>query len=227
MNRSVVQFGGADRIEPTLRLRGRRSNSTPESHALAAETGIIDEVRVAKAIRELLLAIGENPDRDGLRDTPQRVARSFREIFGGLRDNAHRHLKTRFAHESDQPVLVSGIDFSSTCEHHLLPFFGKAHIAYLPAAGQVVGLSKLARTVEVFARRPQLQERITEQIASALDEHLSPRGACVVLEAEHMCMRIRGACKPAAWTTTLAVRGVYREDPAARAEVLSLMKARR
>lgn len=224
MNRAAVQFDAADRVAHNLQLRGCHSEISCDGEATRRESGI-DEARIAKAIRELLLAIGENPDRDGLRDTPQRVARSYRELFGGMRDDAQRHLKTKFVHASDQPVVVSGIDFSSTCEHHLLPFFGKAHVAYLPSAGQVVGLSQLARTVEVFARRPQLQERITEQVAAALDAQLSPRGVCVVLEAEHLCMRIRGACKPAARTTTMAVRGVYRDDPAARAEVLSLMKA--
>lgn len=189
----------------------------------AAYEPAVDLARIERAVVEILCAIGENPDRDGLRETPRRVARAYRDIFAGLADNPGRHLRTKFEHESDQLVVVSGIDFSSTCEHHLLPFFGKAHVAYLPANGQVVGLSKLARTVEVFARRPQLQERLTEQVAEALHEHLSPRGVCVVLEAEHLCMRIRGACKPNALTTTLAVRGVYREDAAARTEALSLM----
>lgn len=197
----------------------------PSAIQVAPES-TVDLTRIERAIREILCAIGENPDRDGLRETPRRVARAYRDIFAGLADNAGRHLQTKFEHESDQLVVVSGIDFSSTCEHHLLPFFGKAHVAYLPANGQVVGLSKLARTVDVLARRPQLQERLTEQVAEALHEHLSPRGVCVVLEAEHLCMRIRGACKPSALTTTLAVRGLYRDDAAARAEALSLMKNR-
>lgn len=184
----------------------------------------VDLERIERAVREILFAIGENPDRDGLRETPRRVARAYRDAFAGLADNAARHLQTKFEHESDQLVAVSGIDFSSTCEHHLLPFFGKAQIAYLPANGHVVGLSKLARTVDLFARRPQLQERLTEQVADALNEHLSPRGVCVLLEAEHLCMRIRGASKPGAITTTLAVRGVYRDDATARMEALSLMR---
>lgn len=172
------------------------------------------------------MAIGEDPDRDGLCDTPRRVARAYGELFGGLADDAERHLRRTFAHESEQPVIVSDIDFCSTCEHHLLPIHGKAHLAYLPGRGRVVGLSKLARTVDVFARRPQLQERLTEQVAEALDTHLAPRGVCIVLEAEHMCMKLRGACKPAAVTTTLATRGLYASDPAARAEVLALMRRR-
>lgn len=197
----------------------------PSATQVASES-TADLTRIERAIREILLAIGENPDRDGLRETPRRVARAYQDMFAGLADNAGRHLQTKFEHESDQLVVVSGIDFSSTCEHHLLPFFGRAHIAYLPANGHVVGLSKLARTVDVFARRLQLQERLTEQVAEALHEHLSPCGVCVVLEAEHLCMRIRGACKTNALTTTLAVRGVYRDDAAARTEALSLMRNR-
>jgi len=185
-----------------------------------------DLPRIERAVREILLAIGENPDRQGLRDTPRRVARAYREVFSGVGASAERHLRRTFAHESDQPVLVGGIEFSSVCEHHLLPFFGEAHIAYLPGKGRVVGLSKLARTVDVFARRPQLQERLCEQIAQSLHEHLSPRGVCVLLEAEHLCMRIRGARKPNARTTTLAVRGIFQIDTAARGEALSLMMKR-
>lgn len=196
---------------------GRQGKWTPERNRF-------DLPRIERAIREILEAIGEDPDRDGLQETPQRVARAYHELFAGVADDARRHLARTFDHESDQLVVVSGIDFSSTCEHHLLPFVGKAHIAYLPANGQVVGLSKLARTVDVFARRPQLQERLTEQVAEALQTHLSPRGVCVLLEAEHLCMRIRGACKPGAMTTTLALRGVYRECESARAEALSLIR---
>lgn len=184
----------------------------------------VDLPRIERAVREILLAIGEDPDRDGLLETPRRVARAYRDIFSGLTDSAARHLQTQFEHESHQAVVVSGIDFNSTCEHHLLPFRGQAHVAYLPQKRRVVGLSKLARTVDVFARRPQLQERLTEQIADALDEHLSARGVVVLLEAEHFCMTLRGACKPGAVTTTLAARGLYRSDAAARGEILSLMK---
>jgi GTP cyclohydrolase IA len=225
-------------IAPMVRTRavgrdGSRNGATRRSPANQLERSsrlgvasqrTVDLARIERAVREILCAIGENPDRDGLRETPGRVARAYRDIFSGLAEDAGRHLEIQFEHESDQLVVVSGIDFSSTCEHHLLPFFGKAHVAYLPANGHVVGLSKLARTVDVFARRPQLQERLTEQVAEALHEYLSPRGLCVVLEAEHFCMRIRGACKPNTLTTTLAVRGLYREDATARAEALSLMK---
>lgn len=206
-----------------------RGGASSASAFLTGHSGIagrIDLVRIERAVREILAAIGENPARDGLRDTPRRVALAYRELFGGLDCDVAGHLGRTFEHESDQAVMVGGIDFSSMCEHHLLPFFGKAHIAYLPANGRVVGLSKLARTVDAFARRPQLQERLTEQVADALDEHLSPRGVCVLLEAEHSCMRIRGPRKPSAVTTTTAVRGLYRDDAAARAEALMLMKNR-
>ena len=143
-----------------------------------------------------------------------------------LAEDPSRHLATAFEQSTQQAVVVSGIEFHSTCEHHFLPFFGKAHVAYMPSGDRVVGLSKLARTVDVFARRPQLQERLTEQICDALEEHLSPRGVCVVLEAEHLCMRLRGAKKPGAVTRTLGLRGHYRRDVDARREVMSLMDIR-
>ncbi len=205
-------------------LRAPRQHRVNENGTYANSTGGVDSLRIERAIREILVAIGENPDRDGLRETPKRVAQAYGEMFAGVDDDVGQHLSRTFEHQSDQLVVVGGLDFSSTCEHHLLPFFGKAHIAYLPANNRVVGLSKLARTVDVFSRRPQLQERLTEQVAEALNEHLSPRGVCVVMEAEHLCLRVRGARKPSAVTTTLAVRGVYREDAAARAEALSLMR---
>lgn len=205
-------------------LRVSRQHRGNRSGAYAASTAGVDAPRIERAVREILVAIGEDPDREGLRETPKRVARAYREIFSGIADDAGRHLRRTFEHESDQVVIVSGIDFSSVCEHHLLPFFGKAHIAYLPGNGRVVGLSKLARTVDVFARRPQLQERLTEQVAESLHYCMAPRGVCVLIEAEHLCMRIRGAGKPRAITTTLAVRGVYREDASARAEVMTLIK---
>ncbi len=213
------------------RLSGLRLHSEDahrhDSESVTLPAGrAIDLARIERAVREILFAVGEDPQREGLRETPRRVARAYRDLFDGLTDDAGRHLRRTFEHESDQVVVVGGIDFSSMCEHHLLPFFGKAHIAYLPGHGRVVGLSKLARTVDVFARRPQLQERLSEQIAEALDAHLSPRGVCVVLEAEHLCMKLRGSCKPAAMTTTLAVRGLYRADASARAEALSLMRIR-
>ena len=178
---------------------------------------------VAKAIRDLLIAIGENPDRDGLKKTPDRVARSYAEIFGGLQQNAEEVLTTTFDLGHDELVLVKDIELYSTCEHHLLPFHGVAHVGYLPnESGRITGLSKLARLVDVFARRPQVQERLTTQVADSLMRILEPRGAIVVLEAEHMCMAVRGVRKPGAKTVTSAVRGSLLH-PATRAEAMSLI----
>ncbi len=178
---------------------------------------------VAKAIRELLIAIGENPDRDGIKNTPDRVARSLAEIFGGLGQTAEEVLTTTFDIGHDELVLVKDIELYSTCEHHLLPFFGVAHVGYLPnQSGRITGLSKLARLVDVYARRPQVQERLTTQVADSLMRILEPRGAIVVIEAEHMCMAVRGVRKPGAKTVTSAVRGSLLH-PATRAEAMSLI----
>jgi GTP cyclohydrolase IA len=182
-----------------------------------------DRERAERAVRELLLAVGENPDREGLLDTPGRVARAYKELFAGLREDAGVHLARTFEQESEDLVTLGDIDFSSFCEHHLLPVFGRAHVAYLPSNRRVVGLSKLARTVEVYARRPQLQERMTAQIADALMEHLDPRGALVVVEAEHMCMRMRGVRKQGPVMRTTAARGVFEDDPRLRLETLTLL----
>lgn len=183
----------------------------------------VDQPRIESAVREILLAIGEDPDRDGLKDTPARVARSMAEVFAGLSQDPAVHLSRVFREHSDQVVLLRDIRFHSHCEHHLLPFFGKAHVAYLPEHGQVVGLSKLARTVDVFARRPQVQERLTHQIADALDLHVRARGVAVVIEAQHLCMQMRGAHQPDSTMITSAFRGLYQSDPAARAEVMNLI----
>lgn len=178
---------------------------------------------VAKAIRDLLIAIGENPDREGLKSTPDRVARSYAEIFGGLQQTAEEVLTTTFDLGHDELVLVKDIELHSTCEHHLLPFHGVAHVGYLPnESGRITGLSKLARLVDVFARRPQVQERLTTQVADSLMRILEPRGAIVVIEAEHMCMAVRGVRKPGAKTVTSAVRGSLLQ-PATRAEAMSLI----
>lgn len=178
---------------------------------------------VAKAIRDLLIAIGENPDRDGLKSTPDRVARSYAEIFGGLGESAEDVLTTTFDLGHDELVLVKDIELYSTCEHHLLPFHGVAHVGYLPnQSGRITGLSKLARLVDVFARRPQVQERLTTQVADSLMRILEPQGAIVVIEAEHMCMAVRGVRKPGAKTVTSAVRGSMLH-PATRAEAMSLI----
>lgn len=185
----------------------------------------VDQDRIARAVREILFAVGEDPDREGLLDTPSRVARAYAETFAGLRQDAGEHLRRTFGHEAhgDDVVVLRHIEFASMCEHHLAPFLGRAHIAYLPSGGRVTGLSKLARTVDVFARRPQLQERLTGQIADALVEHLAPRGVAVLIEGEHLCMRVRGARKADAQMVTTAMRGVYTEDRELRREVLALL----
>ena len=189
----------------------------------AQAAGGVDLVRIEKAVREILYAIGEDPDRDGLLETPKRVAKAYGEFFAGLHQDPADHLGTTFDIEHDELVLVKDIPFYSTCEHHLVPFHGTAHVGYIPGPeGKVTGLSKLARLVEVFAKRPQVQERLTTQIVEALMEHLNPRGAMVVIECEHMCMSMRGVRKPGAKTVTSAVRGQLRE-PATRAEAMSLI----
>jgi GTP cyclohydrolase I len=186
----------------------------------------VDHDRIARAFREILIAVGEDPDREGLIDTPARVARAYAETFAGLREDASVHLARTFGHEAsgDDVVMLRNIEFASMCEHHLAPFLGRAHVAYLPSGGRVTGLSKLARTVDVFARRPQLQERLTSQIADALVEHLQPRGVAVLIEGEHLCMRVRGARKADAQMVTTAMRGVYTEDRELRREVLALIR---
>ena len=189
--------------------------------------GEVDQARAAAAVRELLLAVGEDPDRPGLQDTPQRVARAYSEIFAGLGQDPYEILATTFAEDHDEMVLVKDIPMYSTCEHHLVPFHGVAHVGYIPGEdGRVTGLSKLARLVEVYARRPQVQERMTSQIADALAEVLKPRGALVVIEAEHLCMAMRGIRKPGSTTVTSAVRGIFRDNPATRSEAMSLVLGR-
>ena len=186
----------------------------------------IDLQRIEKAVREILIAVGEDPDREGLLDTPKRVARSYAEIFAGLHQDPSDLLATTFDLDHEEMVLVKDIPFYSTCEHHLVPFHGTAHIGYIPSHdGKVTGLSKLARLVEIYARRPQVQERLTTQIVEALVEHLEPKGAIVVIECEHMCMSMRGVRKPGARTVTSAVRGQLREQ-ATRAEAMSLIIGR-
>ncbi len=188
--------------------------------------GVFDEKRAENAVRELLIAVGEDPDREGLKETPGRVARAYRELFAGLWQKPEDVLTTTFDLGHDEMVLVKDIELTSQCEHHLLPFHGVAHIGYIPAeSGKITGLSKLARLVDVFARRPQVQERLTTQIADSLMRILEARGAIVVIEAEHMCMALRGVRKPGAKTTTSAVRGQLR-DATTRAEAMSLILAR-
>jgi len=182
----------------------------------------VDIPRVAAAVREILIALGEDPDREGLKETPERVARSYQEMFTGLEIDPAEVLAKTFEIDHDEMVLVRDIEVWSTCEHHLLPFTGVAHVAYIPAKGRITGLSKLARLVDAFAKRPQVQERLTTQVADALVEHLHPQGVMVVIECEHLCMTMRGVRKPGAKTVTSAVRGVM-NNPATRAEAMSLI----
>jgi GTP cyclohydrolase I len=188
----------------------------------------IDTARIERAVREILLAVGEDPDRDGLIETPARVARAYAEQFSGLAQRPEDVLTTVFDADHDELILVRDIELYSTCEHHLVPFFGFAHVGYIPnEKGQITGLSKLARLVDVYARRPQVQERMTSQIADALMMVLEPRGALVVIEAEHLCMSMRGVRKPGAKTVTSAVRGSMRDSDRTRAEAMSLLLHRR
>jgi len=187
-------------------------------------TGPIDTGRIERAVREILLAIGEDLDRDGLAETPARVARAYAEQFSGLAQRPEDVLATVFDADHDELILVRDIEVYSTCEHHLVPFFGFAHVGYIPnEKGQITGLSKLARLVDVYARRPQVQERMTSQIADALMTVLEPRGVLVVIEAEHLCMSMRGVRKPGAKTVTSAVRGSMRDSDRTRAEAMSLL----
>jgi transforming growth factor-beta-induced protein len=206
-----------------LETRSREEGRDAVIDRLPRQEPGIDTARIEHAVREILLAIGEDPDRDGLTETPKRVARAYREIFAGLEQDPAAYLERVFDQESRGVVVVRRINFFSVCEHHLLPFYGQAHIAYLPSNGRVVGLSKLARTVEVYARRPQVQERLTGQIADAIMSHLNPAGVCVLLEASHLCMAMRGVKKDESTTTTFAARGIFETDAAARAEVLTLI----
>jgi GTP cyclohydrolase I len=184
----------------------------------------MDLERIAKAVREVLEAIGEDPDRDGLRDTPERVARMYAEVCSGLHEEADTHLAVTFEAGHDEMVMVRDIAVQSVCEHHIIPFIGKAHVAYIPGKdGRITGLSKLARLVDAYARRPQVQERLTTQIADALVEVLKPEGVLVMIEAEHFCMSMRGVKKPGALTVTSAVRGLFKTNPATRAEAMSLI----
>jgi GTP cyclohydrolase I len=182
----------------------------------------VDLPRIARAVREILLAVGEQPDREGLRDTPQRVARMYAELLRGIHEDPRRHLQKFFTEKYDEVVVVRDIRFCSLCEHHLLPFLGRAHIGYLPD-GRVIGLSKLARVVEEVARRPQVQERMTEDIANLLLEELDARGVAVVIEATHTCMTIRGIRKPGSLCVTSAMKGVFRSNLSTRSEVMRLM----
>ncbi|HEX7323311.1 MAG TPA: GTP cyclohydrolase I FolE [Mycobacterium sp.] len=190
-------------------------------------TPVFDQARAEAAVRELLYAVGEDPDRQGLQATPARVARSYREIFAGLYTDPDEVLETTFDEQHEELVLIKEIPLYSTCEHHLVAFHGVAHVGYIPGEdGRITGLSKLARVVDLYAKRPQVQERLTAQVADAVMRKLDPRGVIVVIEAEHLCMAMRGVRKPGAVTTTSAVRGQFKTDPASRAEALELILRR-
>jgi GTP cyclohydrolase I len=187
----------------------------------------LDPERVERAITELLIAIGEDPEREGLVATPRRVAAMYEELFSGLDEDPSKHLTVTFAAEHDEMVMVRDIPFASLCEHHLVPFMGKAHVAYIPGEdGRITGLSKLARLVDAYAKRLQVQERMTSQIADALMNTLGPRGALVVVEAEHLCMSMRGVRKPGTLTITSALRGIFKDDPRTRAEAMAYVHGR-
>ncbi len=189
---------------------------------MAGKSKKIDIKRIENAAREILLAVGEDPDRQGLRDTPARVARMYSELLDGIHENPEKHIKSIFTEKYDEIVLLRDIPFFSVCEHHLMPFIGKANVAYLPT-GSVIGVSKLARIVDAFAHRLQVQERLTEQIADFLMEKLKPQGTAAVLEASHSCITIRGIKKPGSVMVTSAVRGIFKRDPRSRSEIMSLM----
>lgn len=184
----------------------------------------MDKERIQNAIREILIAVGEDPDREGLVETPKRVANMYEEIFAGLTEDPKQHIKLFNEQSNDEMVIVKDIPFYSMCEHHLLPFFGKAHIGYIPSDNKIIGLSKLARIVDNFAKKPQVQERLTSDIADFLNDNLQPKGVAVIMEAEHMCMTMRGARAAGSKTQTSALRGIMRTDAKTRAEVLSLLK---
>lgn len=184
----------------------------------------MDKERIENAVREILLAVGEDPDRPGLLETPKRVANMYEEIFAGLTEDPKLHIKLFDEVSNDEMVIVKDIPFYSMCEHHLLPFFGMAHIGYIPSDNKIIGLSKLARIVNNFAKKPQVQERLTSDIADFLNDNLQPKGVAVIMEAEHMCMTMRGVKSAGAKTQTSALRGIMRTDAKTRAEVLSLLK---
>ncbi len=219
----MTQIHDADQVELAADLNVPDELPLP-SHLSPA----VDRPRIEAAVREILAAIGEDPDREGLLDTPARVARMYAETCSGLHEDATRHLKVTFDAGHDEMIMVRDISMFSMCEHHLVPFFGKAHVAYIPNTdGRVTGLSKLARLVDGYSRRPQVQERLTTQIADAIEQTLDPRGVLVVIEAEHMCMAMRGIRKSGASTVTSAVRGIFRTDSAARAEAMRFVERAR
>lgn len=215
----VVRRSLSDDNDPSACASVLVTPSHPPQESIPMEP--VDLPRIAAAVREILAAIGEDPDRDGLLDTPQRVARMYAEVFAGLRDDPQSHLQVMFEANHDEMVMVRDIPMTSMCEHHLVPFMGRAHVAYIPGTdGRVTGLSKIARLVDAYAKRPQVQERLTAQIADELERTLAPRGVLVVIEAEHLCMSMRGVRKPGSSTVTSSVRGLFRESSSTRMEAM-------
>jgi GTP cyclohydrolase IA len=208
--------------EKTHASCGGPDDDRDDSASSAAAKSPVDQERIRRAVREILAAVGEDPDREGLLETPARVARMYAELFSGLHEDPRVHLKKVFTEKYDEVVLVKDISFNSMCEHHMLPFLGKAHIGYIPD-GKVLGLSKLARVVDVVSRRPQVQERMTETIADLMVEELSPKGVAVVVEASHSCMTIRGIRKPGSICVTSAMRGIFRSHLSSRSEIMTLI----
>lgn len=204
------------------RPEGRPLEKSSRNSVARVRRTPVDHARIEAAVREILTAVGEDPDREGLQETPARVARMYAELFAGLHEDPRTHLRRTFTVKYDEMVLVKDISFASLCEHHLLPFIGKAHVAYLPN-GKVVGLSKIPRAVEALAHRPQVQERMTEELADLLTDALDARGVAVILEANHTCMAIRGVRKTGSIMTTSAMRGTFRTNPATRSELLALV----
>jgi len=220
----LVELTEVIAVDPESRssVCGAESFVDQPAEASGGRASGVDKARIERAVREILLAIGEDPDREGLRDTPARVARLYDELFRGLHLDPRRHLRKFFPERCDEVVLVRDISFNSMCEHHLLPFMGRVHVAYLPGK-RVVGLSKLARVVEDVARRPQVQERMTQQIAEILEQELEARGVAVVIEAVHTCMTIRGVRKPGSLCVTSAMKGLFRTRSSTRAELMTLI----
>lgn len=211
------------RIQIETERPRKNGHKVTTAMANSRRASVVDLDAIEKAVRTILEAVGEDPDRDGLLETPRRVARMYAEMFSGLTQDPARHLRVTFPEDYDEMVLVRDIRFTSMCEHHLLPFSGVAHVAYIPN-GRVTGLSKLARVVEEIARRPQVQERLTQQVADLIETELESKGVAVIIRAEHSCMSIRGVRKPGSQTITSAVRGLFKTNPASRAEVMSLIK---
>lgn len=219
----LVRGSIADEVEePAVSPAAAKATSSQDAISSAQEKSSVDHARIERAVREILAAVGEDPDREGLRETPARVARMYADLFRGLHDDPRVHLRKFFTEKYDEIVLVRDISFNSMCEHHMLPFMGTAHIGYVPN-GKVVGLSKLARVVDGVARRPQVQERMTETIADLVVEELGAKGVAVVIEATHTCMTIRGVRKPGSLCVTSAMRGIFRSHLSSRSEVMTLI----